>query len=208
MIRNGVALAIVAMAASVSLSGCAMDTEVTPTESVTPTPTASTTAEPVVDNGKFSMPTDCTSILPEERVASLEAEGIILLAGPGGLYGLELITDPTPEMLAGGISCYFGYDNVDVNQLKIYSVVSVAPVTGETAASITADLVSQGMNESTDEAGNPTFSILGDKDSNVPAIYNLVTTDAWISVISIYGGETFYRENVVIAGEALDAAYN
>ncbi len=196
------------MAASVSLSGCAMDTDVTPTESITPTPTASTTAEPVVDNGEFSMPTDCTSILPEERVASLEAEGIILLAGPGGLYGLELITDPTPEMLAGGISCYFGYDNVDVNQLKIYSVVSVAPVTGETAASITADLVSQGMNESTDEAGNPTFSILGDKDSNVPAIYNLVTTDAWISVISIYGGETFYRENVVIAGEALDAAYN
>ncbi|PTW91437.1 hypothetical protein C8A06_1160 [Microbacteriaceae bacterium MWH-Ta3] len=206
--RKGVAFATVAVAATVALTGCATDVEATPTDTPTPTPTASETTAPVVDNGTFTMPSDCTSILPQDRVDSLEAEGIILLAGPGGLYGLELITDPTPEMLAGGISCYFGYDNVDVNQLKIYSVVSVAPVTEDSAASITADLVSQGMNESTDDAGNPTFSILGDKDSNVPAIYNLVTAEAWISVISIYGGETFYKENVVIAGEALDAAYN
>ena len=73
---------------------------------------------------------------------------------------------------------------------------------------IVSDLVGQGMNASTDEVGNSTYSILGDSDSNVPAQYNLMTNEAWISVISILGGETFYRENVVIAGETLDNVYN
>ncbi|MFM6981908.1 MAG: hypothetical protein ACKOWP_03945 [Microbacteriaceae bacterium] len=205
MIRKVVAVSLVALV----LAGCSAEAPVEPTATPTPTESESSTPEPTpVDNGTFSMPSDCTGVLPADRAAALESEGIVLLAGPGGIYGLELITDPTPEMLAGGISCYYGYDNEDVNQLKIYSVVSVAPVSTDTSDAIVSDLVGQGMNASTDEVGNSTYSILGDSDSNVPAQYNLMTNEAWISVISILGGETFYRENVVIAGETLDNVYN
>ncbi|MEY5017794.1 MAG: hypothetical protein RL431_843 [Actinomycetota bacterium] len=205
MIRKVVAVSLVALV----LAGCSAEAPVEPTATPTPTESESNTPEPTpVDNGTFSMPSDCTGVLPADRAAALESEGIVLLAGPGGIYGLELITDPTPEMLAGGISCYYGYDNEDVNQLKIYSVVSVAPVSTDTSDAIVSDLVGQGMNASTDEVGNSTYSILGDSDSNVPAQYNLMTNEAWISVISILGGETFYRENVVIAGETLDNVYN
>ncbi|MEY4458121.1 MAG: hypothetical protein RIS25_714 [Actinomycetota bacterium] len=205
MIRKVVAVSLLALV----LTGCAAEVPVEPTATPTPTESETSTPEPTpVDNGTFSMPSDCTGVLPADRAAALESEGIVLLAGPGGIYGLELITDPTPEMLAGGISCYYGYDNEDVNQLKIYSVVSVAPVSDDTSEAIVSDLVGQGMNASTDEVGNSTYSILGDSDSNVPAQYNLMTNEAWISVISILGGETFYRENVVIAGETLDNVYN
>lgn len=205
VIRKVVAVSLI----SLVLAGCSAEAAVEPSATATPTTTESSTPEPTpVDNGTFTMPTDCSGVLPADRAAALESEGIVLLAGPGGIYGLELITDPTPEMLAGGISCYYGYDSEDVNQLKIYSVVSVAPLTAANTDAIVGDLVGQGMNASTDEVGNATYSILGDSDTNVPAQYNLMTGEAWISVISILGGETFYRENVVIAGETLGNVYN
>ena len=190
------------------LSGCSL------LPGADPAPTTSSSAEPTpaatagADQGTFTMPKDCTTILPKKQMDSYAAEKIVLLAGPGGTYGGELVPDPTPEMLEGGISCYFGYDNEDPNQIQIYSVVSVAPVTVDNHASIVQTLVDQGLNAGTDAVGNTTYAILGDSDANVPAMYNVITDDSWISVISVFGGETFFEENVAISGLVHDQVYN
>ena len=189
------------------LSGCAGFGEPEPLET-TAAPTPTPTESAPTDGGVFTAPADCSTILPQEQVDSYAAENIILLAGPGGIYGDELIPDPTPETLAGGISCYFGYDNEDPNQIQIYSVVSVAAVTAENRDVIIDDLVAQGLNEGTDAAGSLTFAIIGDTDANVPAMYNVVNETSWISVISVYGGETFFEENVAIAGLVHEQVYN
>lgn len=189
------------------LSGCSLFGSPTPTETTTaPKPTASETTP--VGDGTFTAPADCTTILPKDQIDSYAAEKIILLAGPGGIYGDELIPDPTPETLAGGISCYFGYDNEDPNQIQIYSVVSVAEVTADNRESIIQGLTEQGLNEGTDSADAMTFAIIGDTDANVPAMYNVVNETSWISVISVFGGETFFEENVAIAGLVHDQVYN
>lgn len=193
------------IAGALLLSGCTTDVEPTTTPTTTPTPTASETT-PAAET--FSAPADCTTILPADQVTSYASEDIVLLAGPGGIYGNELIPDPTPETLAGGISCYFGYDSDDPNQIQIYSVVSVAPVGADTQADIVQSLIEQGLNEGTNEVGESTYSILGDTDANVPAMYNVVNDESWISVISVYGGETFFQENVAIAGLVHDQVYN
>lgn len=194
------------MAGVLLLSGCSLlGGDPTPTETATPSPTPSETT-PVAET--FTAPDDCTTILPQDQVDSYAAEKIVLLAGPGGIYGDELIPDPTPETLAGGISCYFGYDNEDPNQIQIYSVVSVAPVTADTRDGIVQSLIDQDLNEGTDETGASTYSILGDTAANVPAMYNVINDDSWISVISVFGGETFFEENVAIAELVHDQVYN
>lgn len=189
------------------LSGCSLFGSPEPgATTAAPKPTASESAP--VDEGTFTKPADCTTILPKDQVDSYAAENIVLLAGPGGIYGDELIPDPTPETLAGGISCYFGYDNEDPNQIQIYSVVSAAAVTADNRDGIVQGLVEQGLNEGTDSTGAMTFAIIGDTDANVPAMYNVVNETSWISVISVFGGETFFEENVAIAGLVHDQVYN
>lgn len=189
------------------LSGCSMGANPEPSATTTvPTPTETETAP--ASDGVFAAPADCMTILPQDQIESYAAEDIVLLAGPGGIYGDELIPDPTPETLAGGISCYFGYDNEDVNQIQIYSVVSVAEVTAENRDSVVEGLTEQGLNEGTDSVGAMTFAIIGDTDANVPAMYNVVNETSWISVISVFGGETFFEENVAIAGLVHDQVYN
>lgn len=189
------------------LSGCSLFASPEPTATTAaPTPTATETTP--AGDGTFAAPADCSTILPQDQIDSYAAENIILLAGPGGVYGDELIPDPTPETLAGGISCYFGYDNEDVNQIQIYSVVSVAGVTAENRDGIIQGLTEQGLNEGTDSDDAMTFAIIGDTDANVPAMYNVVNETSWISVISVFGGETFFEENVAIAGLVHDQVYN
>ena len=39
-------------------------------------------------------------------------------------------------------------------------------------------------------------------------MYNVVDDSSWISVISVFGGETFFEENVAIAGMVHDQVYN
>lgn len=189
------------------LSGCSLGGDPTPSESASgPTPTASETTP--AGDGTFAAPADCTAILPQDQVDSYAAENIVLLAGPGGIYGDELIPDPTPETIAGGISCYYGYDNEDPNQIQIYSVVSVAEVTEGNRDGIMTELSAQGLNEGTDATGAATYAIIGDTAANVPAMYNVVDDYSWISVISVFGGETFFEENVAIAGMVHDQVYN
>jgi hypothetical protein len=198
-----------ATASVLFLSGCSLFPSGEPTPTATNTdavPTPTETVDP--GEGTFAVPSDCLSILPKSQADSYAAESIVLLAGPGGIYGGELIPDPTPEMLEGGVSCYFGYDNDDPNQIQIYSVISAAPVTPANRDSIIETLLSQGLNEGTNAAGHSTFSILGDSDANVPAMFNVVSGDSWISVISVFGGEAFFEENVAIAELVRDQVYN
>ncbi len=198
-----------ATASVLLLSGCSLF----PSGEATPQPTNSEAAPTPTESaaegeGTFAVPSDCLTILPTTQVDSYASENIILLAGPGGVYGGELVPDPTPEMLEGGISCYFGYDNDDPNQIQIYSVVSAAPVSVSNRDSIAETLLGQGLNEGTNAAGYSTFSILGDTDANVPAMFNVISDDSWISVISVFGGEAFFEENVAIAELVRDQVYN
>lgn len=189
------------------LSGCSLFGSPEPTAtSAAPSPSATETTPE--GGGTFGAPADCTAILPQDQVDSYAAENIVLLAGPGGIYGDELIPDPTPETIAGGISCYYGYDNEDPNQIQIYSVVSVAEVTPGNRDSIVTGLSEQNLNEGTDATGAATYAIIGDTDANVPAMYNVVNDTSWISVISVFGGETFFEENIAIAGQVYDQVYN
>jgi hypothetical protein len=198
-----------ATASVLLLSGCSLfpsgESTPAPTNSeAAPTPTESAPA----GDGTFAVPSDCLTILPKSQVDSYANENIVLLAGPGGIYGGELVPDPTPEMLEGGISCYFGYDNDDPNQIQIYSVVSAAPVSAANRETIAETLLGQGLNEGANAAGYTTFSILGDTDANVPAMFNVISDDSWISVISVFGGEAFFEENVAIAELVRDQVYN
>ena len=198
-----------ATASVLLLSGCSLFPSGEPTPKPTNSEVAPTPTETAAEGeGTFAVPSDCLTILPKTQVDSYASENIILLAGPGGVYGGELVPDPTPEMLEGGISCYFGYDNDDPNQIQIYSVVSAAPVSATNRDSIAETLLGQGLNEGTNAAGYSTFSILGDTDANVPAMFNVISDDSWISVISVFGGEAFFEENVAIAELVRDQVYN
>jgi hypothetical protein len=191
------------------MTGCA--------PSVTPTaePTASETTAPTVEPTEapeptefFSMPDDCTGILPAKQVNRFAADDIILLAGPGGKYGNELITEPTPEMNAGGISCYFGVDNEDPALLTVVALVSAAPLDATTRAEIVDDLTSQGLAQSTDERGDVTFGVIGVSGGQTTATYNVIAVDSWISVLSAEGGEDAFLEIVSLADAVHSANYN
>lgn len=194
--------------ALLGLVGCAA------TPSPTVDPSASATAEPSaeptvpVSTESFTMPADCTGVLPAATVDAFAADGVILLAGPGGKYGNELITDPTPEMEVGGISCYFGVDNEDPNQLSVTVLVSAAPLDATSRAAVIADLTELGLLEATDERGDVTFGILGGSEGQSTANYNVIAVDSWISVISSDGGEKAYLSAVELANDAHTAMYN
>ncbi|MFM6968382.1 MAG: hypothetical protein ACKOWN_05605 [Microbacteriaceae bacterium] len=197
-------LAGASLAGVLLLSGCSLFDSPDPTEtSAAPEPSATETAPS--GPGTFAAPTDCTQISPDAGFDAYLSDSIVLLYGPGARYGEDAIQEPTPEMSAGGISCYFGYDT---STPEVYSVVSVVAITADTRGGIVEQLVQQGMNEGTSADGTPTYSILGDADANVPAIYNEVDDSSWISVISVYGGETFFEQNVAIAGIVRDQVYN
>ena len=134
---------------------------------------------------------------------ALAAQNLELLGGPGSVYGDEYFFDPTPEQLAGGISCVFAQDGVDLSSL----LISVAPVSPSNRARIIDDLTAQSLNEATTESGALTYGQQGD-ESLAPAIYNVVTQESWISVISSPGGPAFYEEAVVLAGEVEAQVYN
>jgi len=187
---------------AVTLAGCAPATEPTtaPTTSESASPTEPT-AEPTtpVATETFTMPADCTGILPPANIAKFESDGITLLAGPGGKYGDELITDPTPETVAGGISCYFGVDNEDLNALTVSYLVSAVPLDETTRTDVIADLTAQGMLQSTDERGDISFGVLGGGAGQSTANYNIIAVDSWISVISSQGGEKAFLAAVKLA---------
>lgn len=193
-----------------TLTGCAAE----PTPTAEQTPTAEVTVEPTAEptipvaTESFTMPEDCTGILPTKTIDKFAADGVIVLAGPGGKYGNELITDPTPEMEVGGISCYFGVDNEDPNLLKVTLLVSAAPLDAASRDAVMSDLTAQGLLEAQDERGDVSFGILGGSEGQTTANYNVIAADSWISVISSKGGEKAYLAAVDLANAVHSATYN
>jgi len=163
-----------------------------PTASAVPEPVETPTAEPEV----FTMPADCTAILPPERVTALTEQNLALLGGPGSLYGDDYSQGDTPEQLAGGISCVWAEEGGDFSSLQI----SVAPLSTSTRGAIISELSTQGLNEVILEDGSLTYGVVGD-NANAPAQYNLLTDEAWVSVINAFGGDAFFDEAVVLANE-------
>ncbi len=205
LIRVVAPLAIVMLA----LTGCGLNAG--PTSSPNPSESTQPTVEPSespVQTEFFSMPADCTAILPASDVAAMAADGIILLAGPGGKYGNELITEPTPEMVAGGISCYFGVDNEDLTLLRVSVLVSAVALDDTSRATVIDDLTTQGLARAMDERGDVTFGILGVSEGQTTANYNVIASDSWISVLSSDGGEAAFLAIVSLANAVHTANYS
>ena len=185
------------------LAACATESgPVAEESSATPTPTAVETPEPEPENAVFAMPTDCTTILPQSRLDAFAVQSLELLGGPGSVYGNDYFFEPTPEQLAGGISCVYAQDGVDRSSV----LISVAPVSVSNRGTIITDLTAQGLNEATTADGAVTYGQQGD-ESLSPAILNVVTQESWISVISSLGGPAFYEEAEVLSAEVAAQVY-
>ncbi len=187
----------------IALSACAAEEEpVAEPETPEPVPTVVESETPEPTPLAFVMPSDCTTILPQERLDSFAEQNLELLGGPGSVYGDDYFFDPTPEQFVGGISCVYAEDGTDLSSL----LVSVAPITAATRAGVVNDLAAQGLNEDTTDEGAVTYSQFGD-EAAAPAIYNIIRDDSWISVISAFGGQVFYDEAVMIADEVAGEVY-
>src|SRR5262249_32362390 len=126
---------------------------------------------------------------------SFESQNLELLGGPGGKYGEDYLLDPTPEELAGGITCIWGDELIPESTVT----VSIAPLTPSTRSVVVEDLISQGLNEAV-VGDSLTYSRLGDEVSS-PAIINVLRDNTWISVIEALGGEAFLEEAILISDE-------
>lgn len=194
--------AVIAALLALALAGCAgaPTPNAGPSSSPSTAPAAGETAAPVAE--VFRLPEDCAAILPSSRVEEFEAEGLVLLGGPGGVYGDEYLGEPSPEQEAGGITCIWGPPDTEVSSIAI----SVAPLSASTRPAIVADLAeNQGLNETTGN-GTTLYWQLGDRQLQ-PALLNALTADSWISIISTMGGIDSYTLVEAIAAEVHDAVY-
>jgi len=186
-----------------ALAACAPEPEPVVAEpTIEPTPTETSSAEPEPVARTFTLPADCTKILPASRVEAFTAAGLELLGGPGSRFGNEYFFEATPEQLAGGITCVFADEDDDLSSIAI----SVAPVTAATRAGIVNDLTDQGLNETILDTA-VTYSQQGDEQGLAPAILNVVTQESWISVISVVGGPASFEQAEVLAAEVDGAVY-
>ena len=199
--RRQLTLAAGSLTAILMLAGCAAEAPApeAPVESPTPTTAA---PEPTADPEIFALPTECTTMLSEERLADFTSQGLALLGGPGGKYGTDYLADPTPEEQAGGITCIWGFDDTDFASVTI----SVAPLSPADRAGVVTGLLEQGLNEAV-EGDTTTYVQQGDADSQ-PAIINVLRIDSWISVIETVGGEEFYAEAAMLADDVHDQVYS
>jgi hypothetical protein len=189
-----------AITAVLTLGACtgAPAPQASETAAVQPAPTDSASAAPA--ERVFTMPADCTTLLPQSRQDQFQTQGLELLGGPGGKYE-QYYADPTPEEQAGGISCIWGDEDVPTSTVTI----SVAPLSTSTRGPVVDNLLAQGLNEATLEDGI-SYAQLGDENS-APAVLNIIRDDSWISVIEALGGEAFFDEAVELAGEASTQVY-
>lgn len=187
------------LAATLLLAGCAAEPEPEPTTEP-PAAVPTTTPEPVGEPG-FRLPTNCLTMLTDDRLASFDEGGLELLGGPGGRYGHDYLIDDTPEEEAGGITCIWGDEDVPSSTVTI----SVAPLDEATRPAVIGDLLAQGLNEG-ELDGATSFAQLGDEISS-PAVLNVVRDDSWISIIEALGGEAFFEEAVEIAAEVAEQVY-
>jgi hypothetical protein len=182
------------------LAGCSAEkpSELTTPDAPPPVPTASQT--PTAEPLSFTPPTECSTVVPQSRLDEFEAEGLVLLGGPGGKYP-DYLQDATPEEQAGGISCIWGFADSEVSSLTI----SVAPLSASTRPDIVESFNAQGLNEATSADGTA-FTLQGDRTLD-PAIINVLRGDSWISVIMTIGGTESYREAELISTEVYASVY-
>lgn len=185
-----------------ALAGCSSGSG-TPTSTATPKAVPSDTPTPTPTAAKltFTEPTACATIVPTSRLDSFAAQGLVLLGGPDGKYGNDYLADATPEEIAGGISCIWGYADSEVSSIT----VSVAPLSPSTRGGVIASFTQQGLNEKLTADGT-SYGLQGDKNLN-PAIYNVLRGNSWISVITTIGGPDSYTDAVAIADEVHGAVY-
>jgi hypothetical protein len=206
MIRRRSTVLIVAIASgitfSTALTGCSAP-EVAPTDEPTTsvTPTDTPTVAPTEDPRIFTMPTQCASVLPESRLASFDSSGLVLLGGPGGLYGGDYLLDPTPEESVGGITCIWGFADTEISSITI----SVAPVSTDSLGRIIDSFISSGLNESQLD-GASIFGKQGDAETT-PAVINSIRATSWISVISTVGGVAPYEQAQAMVAEVTATVY-
>lgn len=183
------------------LAGCAETPPVDEsTPDASPAPTVTATTAPVDE--VFAMPTACLDILPPSRLAAFDADGLVLLGGPDGLYGDDYLLDPSPEQQLGGVTCIWGPPDTEVSSVAI----SVAPLPAADRPAVVSDLSdSQGLNESIGETATYYWK-LGDSDHH-PAILNVLTDDSWISVIQTIGGTDAYAAAEKLAAEVHELVY-
>lgn len=169
-----------------------------PSETAEPEPEESVEPEPE----NFTMPASCTEIFPQSRLDNFAGKGLVLRGGPGSPEGNDVFVDPTPEQRVGGISCIWANPDGNIADL----LISVAPLSATSRSGVVNDLTAQGLNESTTGSGAITYGQLGD-DQSAPAIYNEISNDSWISVISAFGGQLFYDEAVMFVEEIRGEVY-
>lgn len=193
----------VGLSLSLVLSGCAAGGSAVPTAdpTIAATPTETATATATADPRVFTMPTMCTDILPMSRLSRFEADGLVLLGGPGGRYEGDYLLDPTPEESAGGITCIWGFADSEASSIT----VSVAPLSASSRGGIIDSFVAAGLNES-ELDGASIFSKQGDGEY-APAVVNSLRASSWISVITTVGGVAPYEEAGVIIAEVTDTVY-
>lgn len=186
-----------------ALAACAPEPEPIEAEpTIEPTPTETVSAEPEPVTLTFTLPTDCTEILPASRVESFSAAGLELLGGPGSKFGNDYFFEGTPEQNVGGITCVFADEADDLSSIAI----SVAPITAATRAGIVNDLTGQGLNEDIVD-GAVTYSQQGDEQGLAPAILNVVTQESWISIISVVGGPASFERAELLVSEVEASVY-
>lgn len=192
---------VVALGIALVLGGCAgsPSPEPDPTPTAAPEPAPTETSDAAV---AFTQPTTCAEALPAERIAEIEQSGLILLGGPGGRYGTAYAADPSPEELAGGVTCIWGFGDTEVSSVT----VSIAPLPPAARADVVESLTDQGLNESLDGDAS-VFWQEGDEDFE-PAVYTALRADSWISVIETVGGPDAYDEAVEIAEEAFEVTHS
>ena len=184
---------VAAASAILLLAGCttapAAQPSVSPVESAAATP-------PV-----FTQPTHCEQLVPSARLDVFTDAAIILLGGPGGLYGDHYLAEPTPEQDAGGITCIWGDDTTEISSVTI----SVAPLDSETHELVVDTLLAQGLNE-VSQQGYSEYAEAGDEEGSA-TIYNAVRDESWISVIQTVCGEASFADAVAIADEVYASVY-
>jgi hypothetical protein len=195
----GALLAIVIL----TVAGCAPSGVPAPerSQAASESPTPSPTPDPTAPAPAFRMPATCAELLPAETLAGFEADGVVLLGGPGGVYGDGYLAEPTPEQRAGGITCIWGDGTTTASAITI----SVAPLTASTRPQVVSSLSGQGLNANVD-GPVATFAILGD-DEHRPAILNVLRADSWISVIMTIGGPGPFDRALDLADDVAALVY-
>ncbi len=144
----------------------------------------------------FTPPTDCTALLPESAVASLAAEGIELVKGPGSPSTEPIFVESqTPEELVGGISCLYSVPGDE--ETGIYIILSVAPVSEDARPGVISGLLAQNLNVGQSTDGALTYWIWGD-EVIVPALHNTLYQDSWYSALLQPGGRAAYDKGVAL----------